>query len=391
MTTEIRAVTHRLLVLAVAGAWLTSGIAYGQGQAFGRVSGSVEELYDSNVFAAPENSATTQPVSDWITYLGPMFEAGYNSQPLRLLARYGFTAEKHRTLVDLDEFFARQEAGSTLTYQGRTFSVDLRGGYVNTRTPTELNLETLQFVGRSRAQRVDSSEAFVFNLSAVTNLKLDHEFRWDTLEGAFTTNGHGVRVGVERKTNERTSVRADYRAGLIGFSHGGEERSHVGTVGLVHAFGPALGVEFDGGVRSTSGEIDPELSAVMRHRLERGAISVRYLRTRDTPIGEGASLEIRRISAEVTYTPTRAIAFTFSPVRASSGGTLSRDVVYFLDMRTRIRATRRWSILGVGRAGRQDRSFPTAEAINYRTISLSTVVTLGALEREREEPESETP
>ena len=102
------------------------------------------------------------------------------------------------------------------------------------------------------------------------------------------------------------------------------------------------------------------------------------------------------MSGEVNYTPTRAIAFTVTPARASSGGTLSRDVVYIVDIQTKIRATRRWSILALGRAGQQersvDRTLPTAanDVINYRIVSLKTVVTLGALEREREDAETET-
>jgi hypothetical protein len=294
---------------------------------------------------------------------------------------------------------ARQEGGTSLTYQGRTFSVDLRGGYVNTQTPTELNLETMRFVGRSRAERVDSSEALVMNLSPVTSVKLDHEFRHDSLEGAFSSIGNGARLGVDRKMNERTSVRADYRVAFINFSSGGEERSHAGTFGVVHAITPMLGIEVDAGLRSTSGDIDPEVSALLRQRMQNGAVAVRYLRTRETTIGEGASMDIRRISAEVTYTPTRAIAFTISPARASSGGTLSRDVVYLADLQTRIRATRRWSILAVGRIGQQERLVPTTEdrplpgndVINYRTVSLKTIVTLGTLEREREDAETETP
>ena len=102
-------------------------------------------------------------------------------------------------------------------------------------------------------------------------------------------------------------------------------------------------------------------------------------------------MQIQGISAELSYTPTRAFALSVAPSRTASGGTLSRDVVYFLDIQTRIRMTRRWSIVGAGRAGRQNRSFPIDDIVNLRNISLSTSVTLGPLEREREEPESEKP
>jgi hypothetical protein len=383
---------------------LMSGTAHAQGQGFARVHGSVEEVYDTNIFAVAE-TATTQPQADWITLFGPAVEAGYQTLPMRFEAHYGLNAEKYRTHTDLDKAVARQDAGTSLRYEGRTFSVNLRAGYLYTQTPTDLNLETMIFVGRSQAQRADSAEAFVFNVSPLTSVKLDHEFSRDSLVGAVSTLRHSARLGIARKLSERSTIRADYRPDLFDFSSGLQQRSHAGTFGVVHAFSPMLEVEFDGGVRSTSGDIDPEIAAAMRHRMERGALALRYVRTRETTIGEGASLEVQRINAEVTYTPTRVIGFTIAPARASSGGTLSHDVVYYLDIRTQIQAARRWAILGVGRVGRQDRRipisaatdpitgeiFPTSAAIDYRSISFKTIVTLGPLERKREDAETETP
>ena len=400
MNHATRAVLRHLSAFAVAVMLLAPAVIFAQGQSFGRATMTVEERYDSNLFGASQK-AVVPPQSDWITQFGPLFETGHDSTTLKLQAHYGFRAEKYRTLTDLDKLFARQDGGGTLVYQGRRLSASLRGGYLYTQNPTDLNVETLRILGRSPAQRVDSAEGLAINLSPVTNLKVDHEFSRETLEGASTSNTNAVHAGVEHKTSERTSLRADYRAGLVGFTNvvnlgvgfttEGEERFHVGTVGVAHAFTPAFNVEIDGGVRTTSGDLDPEFSALMRRRMEHGGITLRYQRTRSTTIGEGASLQVQGIGAEVLYTPTRAFALTVTPTRTSSGGTLSRDLVYFLDVQTRFRATRRWSILGAGRAGRQHHSFPIDDTVYLRSISVSTSVTLGTLEREREEPESEKP
>jgi hypothetical protein len=394
MTNDVRTMRHRVLAIAVAVTLFAPATTYAQGRGYGRVSGSIEQLYDSNLFAVPESQ---QPSADWVTRFGPLFEAGYESDPLNLKARYGFDAERHRDLVELDNTFARQNAGTTLNYRGRTFATQLDAEFSTTQSPSDLNLETLRFVGQARAQRIGSLEAFTFDLSPVTSLKVDHGFTRDSLVGGVTSVANAGRLGFARKLNERTTVRADYRPGMIEFSNGNEERHHVGTVGLVHAFTPVLDIEIDGGMRSTSGDIDPEVSAVMRHRMRQGAVAVRYAQTRETTLGEGASLEIRRVAAEITYTPTRAIAFTVSPARASSGGELSHDVVYLLDLQSRIRATRRWSIVAFGRVGQQERRLSTndlinstSDLINYRSVSLKTVVTLGALEREREDAETES-
>ena len=396
MTIDFPTVRRNVLAIAIAAILFVPGMAQAQGQAYGRVSGSIEQLYDSNLFAAPENSPFATPQADWITRLGPLFEAGYESQPLNVKLSYGFDAEKYQELVELDDAFARQNAATSLTYRGQTYAAELTGEFVRTQSPTDLNVETLRFVGRSPAQRIASSEAFTLNLSPVTKLTLVHLFNRDSLVGAETSAANEARVGLARQLSGRTTVRGDYKLGYTDFSNGREERFHVGTVGLAHALTSMLDFEVNGGVRSTLGDIDPELSAQMRQRMQHGGVALRYVQTRETTIGGGASLQVRRVSGEVNYTPTRAIAFTVTPARASSGGTLSRDVVYIVDIQTRIRATRRWSILALGRAGQQerrlDRTLPTAtnDVINYRIVSLKTVVTLGALEREREDAETET-
>jgi hypothetical protein len=387
MTMDFRLVTRAAAAIAGTVMLAVPAVTHAQGQGYGRVSGSIEQLYDSNLFAV---STSLEPQSDWITRFGPLFEAGYRSEPLNLRLQYGFDAEKHRDLVELDSVFARQNASTTLNYKRRAFAADLSGEFVRTQSPTDLNIETLRFVGYSPAQRVGSSEAFTFELSQVTSLKVDHTFTRDSVVGGIKSLVHTARLGFSRRLSERTSIRADYRPGLMDFSNGRQERHHVGTFGVVHAFTPALDIEVDGGVRSTSGDIDPEILALMRHRMRHGALSLRYQQTRETTIGEGSSLQLKRLGAEVNYTPTRAMEFMVSPTRATSGGTLSRDVVYLIDIQSRFRATRRWSILAFGRFGQQQRTLPTSDEINYRTVSVKTVVTLGNLEREREDAETET-
>jgi hypothetical protein len=385
---DVCAVTRRAFVFALAVSLLAPMAASAQGQSFARVSASIEALYDSNLFAMPES---LDPQSDWVTRVGPLFEAGYESIPLKLQAHYGFEAERYRTVVDLNELFARQDAATSLNYRGRSFAIDVAGSYVNTQTPSELNLETLQFLGRARAQRTDVASAVTFDLSAVTSLKVEHGFTRDTLEGSITSVANVGRIRTTRKINPRTALRADYRPGFVDFSNGNEELSHAVTGGVVHAFTPALDFEIDGGVRSTGGDLDPEVSALLTRRLQRGAVGVRYTRTRETTIGGGSTVDVQRLGGSVSFTPTRALALTVAPARADSVDSLTRNVAYVVDGEFRVRATRRWTVLTIGRLGRQNRTHRISlieELINYRSLALRSVLTLGTLEREDAEPET---
>ncbi|HET9361115.1 MAG TPA: hypothetical protein VFO58_15300, partial [Vicinamibacterales bacterium] len=323
-------VSASLLVPATAGA---------QGQSFVRVTGSFEQLYDDNLFAAPL-TAPQQP--GLISRFGPAVEAGYRSIPVKLVVRYGFDAERHITLPELDEAIARQDALVDFAHQTKRLTLTVGTSYQETQAPRELNQQSLLAVGRARAQRITARPGLVYELTALTKVKLDHNFSADALAGGVSSATHVSRSGIDRRLDARNVVRFDYRFRNVAFSDGLEERSHLATAGWTFEIAPSTSVEIDAGPRVTrgSGGVEPEVSLVLKHRLRQGEFSFSYARTLDTAIGESGTIDVHRLGTVVSFVPTRYFTLTASPAWVSSARDVRRTVVHALDLEGRVRATR---------------------------------------------------
>jgi hypothetical protein len=362
-----------ILVPAAAGA---------QGQGFFRVSGSFEELYDDNLFATP---VTGTPQSSLISRFGPEIETGYRSIPLVFIARYGFDAERHVDLPELDEVFARQEAAVDLTRRGRRLVLTAAASYRDTHTPQELNTESLLVIGRAYAQRLTVQPGLAYQITPLTTLRVDHDFSRDGLEGGVSSTTNVPRAGIERQLDPRNRVRIDYRFRHFAFGNGGEELSHVLTAGWLFAVTPSTSFEIDAGPRRTVGatRVDPELSVALKHTLRQGEISLSYVRTMDTAIGEPGALDVQRLGTIVSFAPTRYFTLTATPAWVSTTRDVRRTVVHALDLEGRVRATRRWTLLVSGRIGGQEGVAPgRSDVVQYRSLSLKSIVTLGSVERD---------
>ena len=66
-------------VVALLGVALIHATASAQGRPYGRLSLSVGQGYDDNLFASPSSG---NPQSDFITRFGPVLEGGYNLEAL---------------------------------------------------------------------------------------------------------------------------------------------------------------------------------------------------------------------------------------------------------------------------------------------------------------------
>jgi hypothetical protein len=140
-----RACGAALLVITL----VTPETASAQGEAYARISVATTQMYDGNLFATPRSRV---PQADLITRFGPALEAGYESLPMKLVARYEIDSERYLSHAELTRNVARQDAGIALVYlpmQRLGLTVD--ASYVESHNPGEFNLESQLAVGRARA------------------------------------------------------------------------------------------------------------------------------------------------------------------------------------------------------------------------------------------------
>ena len=349
--------------------------SFAQGRPFGKLSLSIGQGYDDNLFASPDSG---NPQSDFVTRFGPIVEGGYASPVLSLLAHYGVDAERYFEHKELDNNRARQEGIVDLRYRPtpRT-ALEMDGSYLDTQTPRELNEATLISAGRARAQRIRGHSGMVYDANAVMKVTADYTFARDLIAGGLTTTTQTPRLGVSFRPSARTTYRSDYRFSHLTFRDGTKILSVAVTGGMSRVITPSMTVEIDAGPRLSSGEIRPELAAQLKRRLRRGEFAIAAFATEDTVYGQVGTIQVRRLMATWTHTPVKAVSFRLTPVAAQSLYASSPVTVYELDGDVTFRTNSKLSFVVEGHFGRQNGTFDGSPSfIPVRGISAKTVVTL---------------
>jgi hypothetical protein len=365
----------RAVLAMLALAAIPSG-AWAQGRPFARLLLSVGQGYDDNLFASP---ASGNPQSDFVTRFGPVFEGGYNSPALSLLAHYGFDAERYIDRVELDKNLARQDALVDFNYRpGPRVALRIDGSYLDTQTPRELNVATLLPAGRARAQRTRGHSGLIFDANAVMKVTADYELAQDDIVGSLVTTTQTSRLGVSYRPTARTTYRSEYRFSHLSFGDNERMYSVAMTGGWARSLTQSLTLELDAGPRVTLGEIRPELAAQLKRRLRRGEVLIAYFATEDTALGEIGTIQVQRLLGTLTYTPWRNVTLRATPATARSlRGASTPVTVHEVAGDVEIRANSKLAFVAAGHFGQQNGTFNgSRDLIPYRGVSIKSVVTL---------------
>ncbi len=362
------------LALIVAGL-LTPATAAAQAGAYTRLTVSVTQMHDANLFAAP---ASAGPQADLVTRLGPELEAGYVSLPLEVVARYGIEAERYLDHPALNSAVANQDATLTMRYVPRPrLSLNVDTSYLSTRTPSELNVDSQLSAGRAPAQRVAMISSMTYNITGAATGIAEYTLGRDAIEGGITTVSHQWRAGVERRTGGRDTYRADYSVRRIDFAGAAPYTSHVIAGTWTRRFTPRTSLELMAGPRVGGRTIRPEISARLRRQLARGEWSAVYSRTELTAIGEPGPIDVQRIGLSASYRPARRIALTATPAATRSAAGGRKVPVYSLDAESAIEASRGLTVVAWARVGRQEGALRgPAGTIPYQHLGVKLMITL---------------
>ena len=259
---------------------------------------SVAEVYDDNVFFTP--SPRTQ---DFFTRTSPGLKAGYQSAPLTVEGSYTFDSEIYKQHKELTTPLVRQRGSIELKAtpdQVLTLSVPV--SFFQTRTPTELNLQTGLAVGRVRAERYTTNPAFTYRYNPLTTAKGDYTYSKDLLAGGITIDSHIVNLTLDSRLSPRDTVGPGYIGRRFEFSGFPAVTSHAFTLGWSHDLTPLTTFTLRGGPRLTEGTVDrlPEASASISHKLKRGQLSLSYVSTLTPVFGLTTALTAQSITAAAT-------------------------------------------------------------------------------------------
>lgn len=364
----LREIAQRLILI---GSGLLPGASLAQMGWFATPSLSAAHVYDDNLFSTP-----SQRERERILRLSPAIEAGYRSDPLDVRGRYTSDAERYARHPELDTNQAREQAGVDFRYQPThklTLAAD--ASYIKTQTPGELNLDTGLEHERIRAERLSFSPTVAYRFDRLTVGTTTYAYTRDELEGGMRTDTHAMALSIDRRFTRQDVMNVGYT--LQEFRFDGQDRvtSQALTVGDTHQFTPRTAVALSGGPRFSDGSIDPELSASLRQRLERGELALTYTRGATTAIGQAgvATTEALGASAAVRFGSSLEIRVAPSFL-SSTRGSLQADVVR-ADIEAGYRLTDTLSLFGSYQFSRQRGSLDTrSDADVRRNIILFGIV-----------------
>lgn len=304
---------------------------------------SFSELYNDNILLTPNDRK-----GDFITRLSPGITAGYESAPLTLLGGYTFDGEIFAHNSALNDAMARQKADFDFRYlPTRLLTLALKGEYLETQTPGELNVRTGIPSGRRRADRFLLDPSVAYRFDPLTTGTTGYTFTKDRLSGGgITTDTHVGRLGVERRFTRQDlgSLEYTYRQ----FIFGGDDTtdSHAITPGWTRELTPATSLTLKAGPRFSEGSVDAEIGSSIRHRFREGEVSLSYSRSQTAVAGEAGSATTDGVMLTLKYKVLPLLEFGAAPAFFRTARGPSDSKVYRIKFDATYEITRWLSLVG---------------------------------------------
>lgn len=300
---------------------------------------TVSETLDDNLLF------TQLPESDFVTRVDFGVQTGFRSTPFTIdgqASRAGDAFRRHR---DFDTTRARTMGQLSLSYvPSRRLTLAVAAFYLETQTPSELNLLSGLAVGRSLATRKSAIpwvEYRIGQFSTVTGL---YTFSEDTLDGRFAGT-RTTSLGFERRLAARDTLSLRYERRWFHFTRdagfqadiltrdvssvgaaapGAEtapaeafvaERStaDVLTLGWLRELDEKTLLLLRAGPRSAKGAFSPELLLSLKRRLKQGRLSLTYAKTQATTLGKNGALDTQSLVVSYVGRPAKELEIAGGP------------------------------------------------------------------------------
>jgi hypothetical protein len=291
---------------------------------------SVVEEYDDNIFSDPPD----QQQDDFITRFTPGVQIGYQSERFTLLGHYSTGAEVWAQHSDFDSFVANQLADGSLQYEATPrLSISASGGYRTSQNPRDVNAAPvpLQPTGapppppappdvtivgtnlegpRGRSEGFFATPSASYELTPLTTVHGNYGYSTTSQVGSASNQQHTAAATIDRRLTELDTVSLDY---TFRYTSSGEdfvtgddqiddnETSHAVTGGWSRPLTALTDISLRGGARFEQGDVSPETEAFLSRRLERGAVSISYIRTQTISVGVAGPVEVQTVSASLSY------------------------------------------------------------------------------------------
>ena len=304
---------------------------------------SLAGIYDSNPFL----SGTPHREGDFIVRLSPGVEAGHRSERVAFQGSYVQDAEAYARNPELDSSRARQHAAAGVRYEAtRQSTMAANATYTETLRPGELSPQTGLEFGRKRAELVTVTPSLNHRFDPVAAGAAAYAYTRDKVDGGLSTDTHTVTLGYDRKLAQRDKATFGYVFQRFVFGDVQVTDAHVVTAGGTHDFTPRTSATLSAGPRFSEGTTRAEVSALLRYRLQKGDVSLSYLRTQVTAIGVAGPVNVESIGAAAVHSPVESLEIRAGASMATSTRGGFEATAYRMNLEARRRLTPDVSLVG---------------------------------------------
>ena len=269
----------------------------------------VTEVDDDNL-----NFSAEEPLRDRVRRITPTLALRFDSPRWSARGTYGLDSEHFARHSSLDNDRARERADIGIRYQaGPRLMLSMDGGYVDTNSLADLNVDTGLAASRVRGRRISLSPSARFRISPRVTATAS--------ASSITTNvvnGNGLRaqvqtLGLERRVASRDLFSVDYEHSHLVFN--GANSQTINTHAVLATWTRDLGrhdrLIVRAGPRITNQSRSADLSASLTHKWRFSSMGLSLLRNQTTVIGYAGAVDSESLQARFTVEPNRRLtAFT---------------------------------------------------------------------------------
>ncbi len=271
---------------------------------------TVAEAYDDNLFF------TQFPEGDLVTRLNVGLQTGYRSTRFTVDAIGSRAGDRFREHPEFNTNRARSIAQVSMHAQPTgSIALSLFACYLDTQTPSELNVGSGLTVGRSLATRTSGAPMVEVRLGSLSTMTAAFPVAHDVLDGRISDTMTAI-AGFDRRVSRRDTVSLRYEHRWYDFHGVGKaEKSvaDVATLGWLGEVSERTILLLRAGPRYAKGAWSAEVLATMKRRLNRGLLTLTYSKGQTTTIGKTGVLDTQSLSATYANRVSRNVEIASGP------------------------------------------------------------------------------
>jgi hypothetical protein len=292
--------------------------------------------YDDNVLAQPSARGESR-----FTRLTPRLRTLLESRSLSLSAAYTHDGELFHDLPEFTSARARMHGSLDVRWRpGSRGELHLGASYLDTLTPSELNPLTGLLASRAQARRLALTAAGTWRLGRLSTATLELGRTADELLGGPSADVDMALLSLERHFSRHTTLGVAGAYRRFRLDGGAAPDSAVLQLLWKRDVGRHWALGLQGGSRWTGSAYRPEVEASLRRSSRRGDVSLAYIRTQATALGQLEPLDTEGLSLALGLRTPRWLQLAVSPaaMRSRAAGLEAR--VYRVDARAVCRLAR---------------------------------------------------